>query len=263
MPEAKRPPDRELETSLKDLGKSLNYPEDDIASQVLQRIQARPTARRMPARRFRVAIAGATAIVIFATAMVVSPSARQAVADLLGLKGVGILYGESPPAPPKQSPDLGLGERVTIEQARSRISFEILTPTIAGATHPDEIYFSNDPPGGQVVFVYRPRPDLPRTNNPKVAVLITQFQGQLERESMGKVVGSGTRIEPVTIDGEKGLWLEGEPHFFFYRDERGEVRQETIRLAGNTVLWEVDGVTLRLESGLSKQDALRWAGSFR
>lgn len=151
---------------------------------------------------------------------------------------------------------------MTIEQARNRVAFEILVSTVAEAADPDEIYFSNRPPGGQVAFVYRPRPDLPSTADPKVAVLVTQFRGQVERESMGKVIGSGTRIEPVTVNGLNGLWLEGEPHFFFYRDERGEVRQETIRLAGNTLLWEVGGVTLRLESGLSKQEALRWAGFF-
>ncbi|MEO7803985.1 MAG: hypothetical protein ABIS18_06245 [Actinomycetota bacterium] len=262
MRESTRLSDRELETALTALGRSLDFPERDIASTVRQRIESRPFRQSAPSRRVAVAIAGATAIVFFAAAMMGSPAARKAVADLLGLKGVGIRYGDSPPSVPTQSPDLGLGERVTLEQARTRAAFEILTPAATETSDPDEIYFSSTPPGGQVAFIYGPRPGLPQTAEPRVAVLVTQFRGQVERESMSKVVGSGTLIEPVTVNGSEGLWLEGEPHFFFYRDERGSVRQETIRLASNTLLWEVGGLTLRLESGLSKQEALRWAGYF-
>ena len=43
----------------------------------------------------------------------------------------------------------------------------------------------------------------------------------------------------------------------------GNPQAETLRLAGNTLLWEQDGVTFRLEAQVSRDDALRIAASFR
>jgi len=50
---------------------------------------------------------------------------------------------------------------------------------------------------------------------------------------------------------------------FFYRDASGIIQTETLRLAGNTLIWEQDGVTFRLEAQVSREDALRIAASFR
>jgi hypothetical protein len=67
----------------------------------------------------------------------------------------------------------------------------------------------------------------------------------------------------VTVNGGRGFWLEGAPHQFFYRDPDGSVRPDTLRLAGNTLLWEQGGVTLRLEADLTRDQALRLASTFR
>jgi hypothetical protein len=67
----------------------------------------------------------------------------------------------------------------------------------------------------------------------------------------------------VTIDGSPGYWIGGEPHTFGYLDDQGEIAFGTIRLAGNTLLWEVDGVTYRFESALEMTDALRLMESIR
>ena len=66
-------------------------------------------------------------------------------------------------------------------------------------------------------------------------------------------------------DGERvrAYWLEGTPHQFFYRDSAGNPSPETLRLAGNTLLWEQGAVTFRLEAQVSRDDALRIATSFR
>jgi hypothetical protein len=55
------------------------------------------------------------------------------------------------------------------------------------------------------------------------------------------------------------LWIEGQPHTVLYRDSDGQVREERSRLAANTLLWEQSGLTLRLESSLSKDEAIRIA----
>lgn len=69
----------------------------------------------------------------------------------------------------------------------------------------------------------------------------------------------------VEVDGGRGYWIEGEAHrFFLYREgEGGEPRAEDYRLAGNVLLWERDGLTFRLESPLSRSEAIVIARSLR
>ena len=77
------------------------------------------------------------------------------------------------------------------------------------------------------------------------------------------MVEPGTSVEFVTVDGEPGYWLTGEPHVFAFVDAAGAFRPETVRLAGNTLVWERDELTLRLEANVPKQRALRIARSVR
>jgi len=65
----------------------------------------------------------------------------------------------------------------------------------------------------------------------------------------------------VRVRGEPGYFLSGNPHEFSYFDRRGEYRQEIVRLAGNTLLWERGPLTLRLEADINKEEALKIARS--
>ena len=71
-----------------------------------------------------------------------------------------------------------------------------------------------------------------------------------------------THLEAVTVSGKPGFWISGAPHtYFFVCYDAGECRQERYRLNGNVLIWEQDGVTLRLESLLPREDALAVAES--
>jgi hypothetical protein len=159
-----------------------------------------------------------------------------------------------------------LGERVTLVEAQARVGFPVLVPASLGA--PDEVYVGAQPPGGQVALVYHPRPDLPAGGPAEPAgagLLLTQFRGDLnvDRGLIAKGLGPDTTIETVAVEGGAGLWIAGRPHSFFYRDASGQVRDETVRLAGNTLLWERDRLTLRLEGAATRDDALRIAIALR
>ena len=68
--------------------------------------------------------------------------------------------------------------------------------------------------------------------------------------------------EVAVGDGRgRALWIEGEPHLFFYRDRDGQVRDESVRLAGNVLLWERGELTLRLEGAIARDEAIRIAAS--
>jgi hypothetical protein len=275
-------PELDLELALRDLGAHLDFPATpDLAGAVATRLReapAPPAAKprrargplgwlpRRPAWR-RLALAGLAAVLLAAAVLVVSPGTREAVARRLGLRGVEVRLGGERPAPtattrPGARLELGLGERVTLGEARRRVAWHVRVPTAAGFQRPDAVYVNTRPEGGRVDLVYRARPGLPPSPYTDAGLLITQFQGTLTSDFIKKVVGSGM-VEEVRVAGQPGYWFSGEPHFFTYQDRRGEVTDEQTRLAGNTLVWQAGPQTLRLEGQLSQQEALRIAESMR
>src|SRR5262245_8645082 len=240
----------ELELALRDLGAGLEWPaEPELDQPVLRRIrEAAPVRRRAVSRRALVIALAVLAAVVAAVFAV--PQTRAAILEFFHLRGVTIERVQELPTVPVQ-PGLGtfLGEPVTLQEARERAGFEVVVPQDLG--EPDEVYFQESPPGGMVSFVYGTRAD-PRA-------LFTQFAARVD-EAIFKKIASDTKIEPVTVDGQPGFWLEGA-HFFSYINRHGNMESEQVRLAGNVLLWERGTRTLRLEADVSKEDALRIAES--
>jgi hypothetical protein len=243
----------ELERELRLLGAEIAWPPEP---QLAARVRARVTARGREARapflsgwRRPAAIALAVLAVAVAAAMAV-PQARTAIFRWLGLTSVRIVHVDTLPSVPVNT-QLDLGDRVTLAQARSNVRYHVYMPRKAG--RPYAVYLSRFPPGGQVSFVWG-SPSRPR-------LLFSQFRGSRTGEFIEKLVTIGTKVERVSVDGEPGYFLSGEPHQFNYLDAEGQVIQESIRLAGNTLLWEHDGLVLRLEGDFDKQDALALARS--
>jgi hypothetical protein len=125
------------------------------------------------------------------------------------------------------------------------------------------VFLDTSSGNGRMTLAYGARADMPPTQVPGVSALVVEFRGAIEPNLFGKAAGPDTRVEPVTVNGGPGYWLEGAPHLFFYRDASGAILQETLRLAGNTLVWEQDGVTLRLEAQVSRARALEIAASVR
>ena len=67
----------------------------------------------------------------------------------------------------------------------------------------------------------------------------------------------------MRVNGEPGFWIAGDFHEVLYLDANGESIADSVRLAGNVLLWEQGDLTLRLESALTKSEALRIARSIR
>jgi hypothetical protein len=278
----------ELERALVDLGHQLAYPTTPaLAARVRQEVARRPARSPslwetwLPNQR-RLAVALVALIALAAAVLAISPEARTAVAERLGLRGVLIREVPAVPTPlptapgavaspqaaaspgvaaaaPSAGARLALGQPLTLEQVRGRVTFQVPLPGVLGP--PDEVYLLDQPPGGQVALVYAPRPDLPQANTTGIGVLLTAFQGTVPSGIVGKGIPPGTRIEEVRVNGGRGYWIEGDPHTFVYLDSRGQGRTETTRLAGNVLIWEQSQLTLRLESALAKDEVLRIARS--
>lgn len=271
----------ELERALRDVGARIAYPEPPDLAAVIRRLPSRPRSlaappgperglreghsesRRARLRRSVLAVAAALTVVVTA-ALLASPAAREAVAGWLGLPGARIELTPSPPVAPTRTlgEGLRLGERVTIAEARKRVDFHVLLPRDTVLGRPDEVYVGSEFAGGQVFLVYRERPGLPRAAEIGVAVLVSEFVGRVDRELLHKMVGPGGELEVVDVNGRPGFWVEAAEHVVFSLDRNGRVVPDTLRVAGNVLLWQQGNVTLRLESALTKQDALSIASSF-
>lgn len=242
----------ELELALADLGRHVEFPPTpDLAPRVRERLAERPESRPGLTRRRAVALVFALLAVAVAAVLAV-PQTRAAILEFFHLRGVTIeRVGELPTVPLQRDFNkLFLGQKVSLDEARDRADFEVVVPEALG--DPDGVYLQEAPPGGMVSLVYG-TPEHPRA-------LFTQFRGSVE-EVIFKKVAAATQIDSVRVNGEPGYFLSGNPHDFSYFDRRGEYRQEIVRLAGNTLLWERGPLTLRLEADINGEEALKIARS--
>ena len=259
----------DLEDALVSLGRWLDLPaEPELAEAVRAHLEAHPKEEgrrvpRLPRRstfeRLRPALGIAAAMIaIVGVVLVFSPTTRSAVADWIGLDGVRITYGNAPKEP--IATDLLLGERLGLDQARSRAGFPIRVPAALGV--PDDVFVKEDRPGARVSLVYRATDDLPPTDQTGVGVLIGQFQATIERDILvKKIISAGGFVEEVEVAGTSGYWLAGGPHIIAYLDENGAIREDQVRLAGNTLLWQRDGIVYRIESNRSQMRSIEIAES--
>jgi hypothetical protein len=244
----------ELERELRALGGELDFQrEPDLVSAVRRRIAGTPPRRAFAFRRPAVALAFAAAVVAIAAAFAVPP-ARTAILDVLGIGGEEVELVERLPERPVRG-RLVLGDRVSLAEASRRVDFPVRVPTVEGFESPDAVYVSGAVPGGVVFFLYG--------SEAQPRALYSQFEtGRFP--FVEKTVERGrTVLREVDVDGRRGVWIEGAPHYFTFENERGQIQPGTLRLATNTLVWERGGVTLRLEGELSLAEALRVARSVR
>jgi hypothetical protein len=254
----------DLERALAVVGSEIEYPPTPaLAAGVRARVEAAPVpARRLSLRpRRSLAVALAALLLIAGSAVAAVPSLRHSVLDWLGLRSVKIERAPRLPTAGAAGADLGLGKRVTLVDGRAPgASFRVLVPS---KLVPDAVYAGEGPPGGQVALAYRSRRGLPSVAGSGVGLLITEFRGEQSRLFLQKTLGPGTTAEDVTVGGERGIWIAGAPHIVIYRDAAGRIRDETLRLATNTLLFRHGELLVRLEAHISKAAALRVASSMR
>ena len=254
----------ELEQALTQLGRELDYPATPaLASRVRTRLDEKaPQEKRrlLPAAGLRRALALALVglLVLAGGVLAAVPSVRDAVLEFFGLQGATVERRERLPTPPEARP-LQLGERVTLAEAEQRLGFTPLVPADPG--EPDGVYVRRDIPGGELSLAYRPRPGLPEAAATGLGLLVTEFRGDLVPEFIGKLAGEATSIERLTLDGERAIWIEGAPHFFFYRRPDGISMERTLRLAANVLLLERGDTLVRLEGGFGLERAKQIARS--
>ena len=261
----------ELESRLTQLGRELDWPDaPDLTRAVRARLHAAGprgddapvvrTRRRPIVFRRSLAIALAALLLLAGGVVAAVPGVRDSVLEFFGLQGATVERRDQLPAAPPPSP-LRLGERTTLEAARGSLGFTPLVPEAVG--RPDGVYRDGGVPGGLLSLAYEPGDGLPEAKSTGLGLLVSEFRGDLAPEYAGKIAGQATRVERLRVDGHRALWLEGAPHFFFYRAPNEPFREERLRIAQNVLLLERGRLLVRLEGAFGLDRAVELARSLR
>ncbi|HEY2936082.1 MAG TPA: hypothetical protein VGJ25_05755 [Gaiellaceae bacterium] len=222
-----------LERDLHALAAELEWPEPPPLAQL-------ELGRRRNLRPLVLALA--VLVLALAVALAVPP-ARSAILRFLHLRGVTVERVETLPPAPERPLVAGLGPARSLDEAARVAGF---APVLPPGVTPSRVY-------ARWSVIAIPLGD---------RRLLTELSG-IGIDVSKKFAAEATRVEPVTVAGARGIWIEGGPHVLVFRNRDGRYVTETLRLAGNTLLWERGTLTLRLEGPLTLPEALRIARSIQ
>lgn len=232
----------QFESRLRALGRNVEWPPTpDFAIAVRERVSpARPEIPWWRRRELAFALAAA---MLLAMALVALPPTRQAIAGWLGLTHVTLKRVPVLPSPAPSSSSSGDRKRVDLAEARSRAGFTVLAPSASVRA----VYLLARPSGSEVEFELTD------------GMLVTESAGSFDQRILGKVIGPGTDVSTSQVRGRPGAWIHGSPHEVAYFDRGGNFRVETLRVAGNVLIWEEGGTVMRVEGASSEAAALTLA----
>jgi hypothetical protein len=249
-----------LERRLRELGGRLAFPSVDVAGAVGARVReaTSPHARVIALPRSRAVRRGVAAAVAAVLLL-----GGAALAGRLGVPGLRVIFSPGPaPTNVPIGTHLFLGRLTTLEDARKTMGFHVVVPH-GQDLGPPSVYVGDEPPGGRVSLVYATRPGLPRSSFTRAGLLVSQFQASVDESYVKKLTFTGTRVRNVDVNGAPGWWIAGAPHVLVYVDRNGSEFEDSLRLAGNTLVWSNGEVTVRLECACGLRTALAIAQDVR
>lgn len=240
----------ELERALRAVGGNLDVPAVPDLSGPVRRRLAEGERPRQPFLRRRALVVALAVLAVAVGAVLAVPQARSTIRDWLGIGNVTIRYVDELPPVEKATTDLGLGERVSLDEAEERAGFDVTVPTVDDLDDPPKVYFREE--DRQVAFLYGSQDD------PKLLITQAGVGGAVEK--LANI--NATTTELVVVEpGYAGVWLSGEKHGLYYP---GASQEEPFRLVGNALVYETPAaVTVRIEAEVSRDEALRIARSMR
>lgn len=288
-----------LERELRELAPRVRFPPTpDVSRTVRRRLDAEPTRRRAPGAFAKPAwIAAAAAAVILLSLAALSPALRSGFsgfassgagggAGQAGGAGAGATdaasaqyaaettarpddsgasgaASEAPaeaagasaatPGGPSPGAGLGLGERISSSEARARTRLLLPeAPELMGAT---AVFHARGPSEADgITVVYRAGRGLPPLGDTPVGLILAEVPGDLRSAYPLAEGASAPPIEEVDVDGNRGYWL---PDGRLVRPQPGD------ELPGGALLWEQEGTALLMRADVSKEEAVRIAGTVR
>ena len=267
-----------LESRLLNLAGEFPYPPTpDIAQSVRNQLADRSRRAALAPRpillRQRVLVSAVLILILVAGLMAVPP-VRAAVLEFLQVGVIRIFMAEPSPTPtltatgvstpgltpsprPTQAFTPAPGDMVslaqiagatTLESAKAKASYPLRVPGYPPDLGVPDRVFLQDPDAPVVILVWTAPGD------PEKARLIL-FQIPSDSWVGKKVVFEP--IEQTMVNQHEAVWAEG-PHALLLTNGKVDFRRF---VNGHVLIWEEDGITYRLESELSLQEAQRVAES--
>ena len=229
----------DLERELRSLARAIDWPDVDVAASTAAELRAGRTADRPPPRlslwprRRVIALVVAALLLIAGSAF----AARLAIGSIT-IHSVPKL--SSPTAPPRSI--LGRGAMLEAVAPLVRI------PANSALGAPDGVFLARSPTRRVASLTWNAPVGAPHLDDTGWRAILMAFRGT-DAATATKQVLPRTTLVPVHVAGSPGYWIEG-PHQLVLPDGG------TLRLGGGVLIWTRNGVTYRLESTLSKTDAL-------
>jgi len=246
--------DERLEAALSTLGGDLAFP---VTPAFGEAVTARLTSERAAGARPRLpsrALWSRRRVLVLATIGLLAALALAAAARLaIGTIEIGVQPGVTPaPSLPPVEPDV-LGDPLPAREAVALAGFE---PALPSGPPPDEVYVVDSPFGDPgLIYAWRPSATNPALPGTEWGLVLIAFQG--DDETVVKTVQRFEDIHDASVNGERAWWIP-VPHVLEIETDRGF---ETFSVGGNVLIWEVDGVTYRLETSLDRASAIALAES--
>jgi hypothetical protein len=167
----------------------------------------------------------------------------------------------TPLVPPTATPlaiSVGLAElsgEASLEAARELAGFNVVLPAYPpNLGEPDRVFVQDL--GGPAVLLAWTEPGQPD----RARVALQQLSGMVRGE---KEVPDPLWVEAATVNGRHAVWVRGPHVLRFYRYTGLSSYQMRRMVEGNVLIWEAGGITYRLETTLSVEEAVRIAESLR
>lgn len=257
--------DMDFETQLRSIASGMEYPATpDIAGSVAARL-AVPRPRLMK----RTLARSLVVVIVLLASLLLIPPVRAAVLDFIQIGIVRIFRAEPAPVPPPtqipstrvpvtatpaaaQTALFPLLEQMdgetTLREAQQAAAYPILLPTHpAGIGEPDRVYIQ-DVDGAMTILVWL---DPQQPGQVKLSLHFIP-EGSWAVEKFSPVA-----VRETSVNGGYAVWAVGP---YPLRLQNGDIQIQRM-VNGHVLIWENNGVTYRLETGASMEEAVRIAES--
>ena len=254
----------DFEIQLRSIANEMNYPPTpDIAGTVAGRLHASPRPRRMMRTLARSLV---IALILLSSLMIIPP-VRAAIVEFIQIGIVRIFRAEPAPAPeqvpatmmpltatpgPTRSSLIPLLEEMagemSLADAEQVTSYPILLPTYPDGLGKPNRVFVQDAEGPMTILVWID----PRKLDQVMMSLHLIPEGSWAVEKMEPAV-----IEETRVNDQRAVWEVGP---YPIRLSNGDLQFRRM-IDGHVLIWEADGVTYRLETDQTLEEAIRTAES--